>query len=245
MTRKKWLGFRDGFCLGVAAIGYGCRQPPEVVPLESKKTTVALSSFQARQMQNLSEQVARRIRYQGGYFADGEPPPEMGVCTDVISRAFRGAGVHLKTQVDADIAAHPEAYPLRKPDPNIDYRRCRNLLVFFRRHAQALTTSPLANEYLPGDVVFWSTHRDDKPDHVGMVGDVLDRAGVPAVVQHWPGRYVEKTSGLFGWQIVGHFRWRSAHSAARQRFLIEGRFHQSRQGGIAKEFLIEVDNLTV
>ena len=204
-------------CIGIVLLftlipfvsGCGFRSAPTLLPPDSPKSAVSLSTFQAGLMKNLHEQVTRRIRYRDGYYKGGEPPAEVGVCTDVVSRAFRAVKVDLKKRVDKDIAAHPERYHMKAPDPNIDYRRCRNLIVFFRLHTQELTTKPSPSEYLPGDVVFWSTHNDSKPDHVGMVGDAVDQTGVPAIVQHWPGQFVEQTTGLFNWKIMGHFRWKS------------------------------------
>src|SRR5579862_9038867 len=70
-------------------------------------------------------------------YPGGDPPPERGVCSDVVVRAFRRAGVDLQKEVHEDMARHFSAYPatwhLRAPDPNIDQRRVPNLMTFFAR----------------------------------------------------------------------------------------------------------------
>ena len=43
-------------------------------------------------------------RYNGAYYDGGYPPDDIGVCTDVIWRAFKNAGYNLKDMVDNDIS---------------------------------------------------------------------------------------------------------------------------------------------
>ena len=82
----------------------------------------------------------RHPRYHSAYYAGGYPPEDEGVCTDVVWRAFAHAGYSLKDLVDADIAANIGEYPRveGRPDPNIDFRRVKNLKVYFERNATAL-----------------------------------------------------------------------------------------------------------
>src|SRR5262245_54931691 len=54
-----------------------------------------LSPFQRAVVGDLERQVRAGIRYQDGYFEGGEPPATVGVCTDVVIRSFRTAGVDL------------------------------------------------------------------------------------------------------------------------------------------------------
>src|SRR5678816_4539309 len=62
-----------------------------------------------------------RIDYPGG-----DVPPETGVCSDVLIRAFRKAGIDLQKEVHEDMSAAWSAYPQRwgasGPDSNIDHR---------------------------------------------------------------------------------------------------------------------------
>ena len=78
--------------------------------------------------------------YNGAYYEGGYPPDDIGVCTDVVWRAFKNAGYSLRDMVDQDIKARPESYPkVEKPDNNIDFRRVRNLRIFFDEYAISLT----------------------------------------------------------------------------------------------------------
>ena len=45
------------------------------------------------------------------------------------------AGYDLQVLVDADIRVHPQDYMVAEPDANIDFRRVRNLNIFFSHTA--------------------------------------------------------------------------------------------------------------
>jgi uncharacterized protein YijF (DUF1287 family) len=173
-----------------------------------------LTPFQAALMADLDRQVKAHIVYRDGYYMGGDPPPQLGVCTDVVVRSFRAAGVDLQGAVTADIRRRPSAYGIARPDPNIDHRRCRNLIIYFRRHARSLPTSDGSDDWQPGDVVFWDTSGDGAAHHVGMIANGRDKTGAPTIVHHWPGLPVSETDGLFSWRIVGHYRWTPARAAA-------------------------------
>lgn len=163
-----------------------------------------LSGFQRAVVDDLTRQVKAGIRYQDGYFTGGDPPPDVGVCTDVVVRSFRAAGVDLRRAVAADVVSRRSRYDVGRPDPNIDHRRCRNLVVFFDGHARAL---PRGSAFEPGDVVFWDLGGGSGPDHVGMVANSRDSAGDLAVVDHMPGTNVSETAGLRRFPVTHHFRW--------------------------------------
>jgi uncharacterized protein YijF (DUF1287 family) len=169
-----------------------------------------LSAFQANVVRDLDRQCKSHIWYQDGYFSGGDPPPGIGVCTDVVVRSFRAGGVDLQSLVQRDIAAASGQYAVRRPDPNIDHRRCRNLVVFFRRHATTLPAYGPHADWEPGDIVFWDTAGSGQADHVGVIGDHLDTEGHPTVVHHWPNHYVEETDWLYRLPIVKHFRYKPA-----------------------------------
>lgn len=148
-----------------------------------------------------------RPTYDPSYFAGGYPPEDRGVCTDVVWRALSAAGYELKDLIDADIAAHTALYPRvgGVPDPNIDFRRVPNLLVFFRRYAQSLTldTDKIA-EWQPGDIVIFGTH------HVGIISDRRNADGIPYLI-HNSGQPRREEDALLRCDarhaISGHFRW--------------------------------------
>ena len=51
-------------------------------------------------------------KYDGTYYAGGYPPENIGVCTDVVWRAFKNAGYSLKDMVDKDIVVDIQGYDL-------------------------------------------------------------------------------------------------------------------------------------
>jgi uncharacterized protein YijF (DUF1287 family) len=71
------------------------------------------------------KQIGVTVTYDPAYLAlaypGGDVPPERGVCTDVIIRAFRSAlGVDLQKELHEDIRKHFSQYPkkwgLKTPD---------------------------------------------------------------------------------------------------------------------------------
>lgn len=119
--------------------------------------------------------------YDGVYQAGGYPPDNIGVCADVIWRAFKNAGYCLKDMVDADVAARPAAYPnVTVRDSNIDFRRVKNLMVFFETYGITLTTDlTQIDQWQPGDIVIF---RNDK--HIGMVSDRRSAEGRPYIIHN-------------------------------------------------------------
>lgn len=147
--------------------------------------------------------VQTKPRYKSTYYANGYPPDGEGVCTDVIWKAFQNAGYSLKDLVDADIAANIAAYPRveGKPDPGIDFRRVKNLQVFFERNATSLpieTTNIAA--WQPGDIVVYAS------SHIAIVSDLRNKDGLPYIIHHG-GQPVLEEDALTRDKICGHYRW--------------------------------------
>jgi uncharacterized protein len=138
----------------------------------------------------------------------GDVPVERGVCSDVVIRAFRSAGVDLQVEVHRDMAAHFSAYPgiwgLKRPDRNIDHRRVPNLETFFRRKGGSLNASRQAADYLLGDVVSWRLTGSGLP-HIGVV-TTRRRARAP-LIAHNIGAGVQIEPVLFDWPVEGWFRF--------------------------------------
>jgi uncharacterized protein len=184
----------------------GLYHPTErVAPL---RPVAELTPFQQGVVRDLDRQKSAHIRYVDGYFHGGDPPANEGVCSDVVIRSFRAAGVDLRHEVASDIASHRRDYRISKPDANIDHRRCRNLIVFFKRHAKSLPTGPNA-DWQPGDVVFWDTDGKGVGTHVGVIANGKLADGTPTVVHHFPPLEVSETDSLFVRPITNHFRWSS------------------------------------
>ena len=119
--------------------------------------------------------------YDGSYWVTGYPPDDIGVCTDVVWRAFRNAGYCLRYMVDNDIKSRPKAYPnIQNPDDKIDFRRVRNLDIFFDKYAISLTVNPNdISAWQPGDIV---TFNDVQ--HIGIVSDKRDKNGLPYIIHN-------------------------------------------------------------
>ena len=120
----------------------------------------------------------------------GDVPRTIGVCTDVIIRAVRNAGIDLQKELHEDIRRARAAYPMVKGmgDPSIDQRRVGTLLPYFRRHWEAHTArlDDPADPLRPGDVLFLDTFPSrDGPDHIGIVSDRLAAPGRPLVINNW------------------------------------------------------------
>ena len=146
--------------------------------------------------------VATEPTYISVYYSDGDgyPPIGEGVCTDVIWSAFSNAGYDLRALVNYDISASPEAYT-DQPDPNIDFRRVKNLKVFFDRHAESLTLDPKkTEEWQPGDIVTFS------PSHIAIISDKRNYRGEPYIIHHGGGYVYEENALSYG-EITGHYRW--------------------------------------
>ena len=180
---------------------------PSQPQLSTAVQTEKLTPFQKAIITSLEHQTAANTVYDSSYYRGGVPPMHIGVCSDVAIRAFAAAGVDLKNEITADIRAHQRLYPLSHPDPNIDHRRCRNLVVYFRRRAIELPIAPSKAHWQPGDLVFWSTGGKGYLDHIGIIGNHIGASGNPTVVQHLPGAFVNETDTLYRFQVLHHFRW--------------------------------------
>ena len=147
----------------------------------------------------------RKIAYPGG-----DVPREIGVCTDVVVRAYRdGLGIDLQKLVHEDMkkafAAYPRLWGLASTDRNIDHRRVPNLRTFFRRRGAAIAVSRSGADYEAGDIV--SQVLPDGRPHIGIVSGGLNDAGTAPLVIHNIGRGTRAEDILFALDITGHYRF--------------------------------------
>ena len=142
-------------------------------------------------------------KYDSRYWPEGYPPDDIGVCTDVVWRAFKNAGYSLRDMVDMDIQMRPEAYKnIEVRDYNIDFRRVVNLRVFFENYAQKLTLDITEIEqWQPGDIVIFG---NDK--HIGIVSDKRNRDGIPYVI-HNGGQPNREEDYFKRGEVTGHYRF--------------------------------------
>ena len=105
--------------------------------------------------------------------------------------------------VAQDIENNPDGYDIDQPDQNIDFRRVRNLKVYFADTAIPLTTELTEPEqWQGGDIVIF----DD--DHIGIVSDRRNASGVPYLIHHahpMQRHYEENTLASYS-NITGHYR---------------------------------------
>lgn len=155
------------------------------------------------------------VTYDGRYFSipypNGDVPAHLGVCTDVVIRAYRALGEDLQQRVHEDMAANFSLYPSRRiwgltrPDRHIDHRRVPNLQTFFRRFGETLPLTQNPDDYRPGDLVTWML--PGNLPHIGIVVDqVVAGEGRPWIV-HNIGAGPKLEDRLFAYPITGHYRY--------------------------------------
>lgn len=120
----------------------------------------------------------------------GDVPRAIGVCTDVIIRAVRNAGIDIQKELHEDIRRARAAYPMVKGagDPSIDQRRVGTLVPYFKRHWELHTArlDDLDDPLRPGDIILMDTFPSRPgPDHIGILSDRLDDQGLPLVINNW------------------------------------------------------------
>ena len=153
------------------------------------------------------------ISYDPSYvsldYPGGDVPKETGVCSDVVVRAFRKAGIDLQKEIHEDMTAARSDYPIKwgaiSPDANIDHRRVLNLMAYFRRHGKSLPISYDATDYQPGDIVAWEL--TSGIDHIGIVTNMLSDSEDRYMIVHNIGAGTRVEDVLFEWTIKGHYRF--------------------------------------
>ena len=153
-------------------------------------------------LQSAKSYVQTKPKYKSKYYETGYPNDGYGVCTDVVVFALKGAGYDLMELVYEDILNEPYIYSVDKPDKNIDFRRVRNLAVYFQRNALSLTTNiqDIA-QWQGGDIVLWK-------GHIGIVSDHRNKNGVPFIIHNAnpiQASYEEDILAIWG-EITGHYR---------------------------------------
>lgn len=169
------------------------------------------SDFSTRLAEAAFELTGDAVSYDPGYYSisypNGDVPPDRGVCTDVIIRAYRKVGIDLQKEVHEDMLANFDKYPklwgLSRPDANIDHRRVPNLMRYFARHGSAKPVSIRAEDYSPGDIVFWNLGGGIM--HVGIVSGKRSADGGRYMIVHNIGGGQVLEDCLFRYEITGHY----------------------------------------
>lgn len=146
----------------------------------------------------------RKLAYPGG-----DVPMDRGVCSDVVVRAWRAAGIDLQVELHRDMrmnfAAYPGIWGLARADPNIDHRRVPNLETWLRRRGSQLAVTSEPANFRAGDLVSWRLEKGQP--HIGIVSDQRSGDGRRPLIVHNIGAGTQLEDVLFAWQISAHFRY--------------------------------------
>ena len=154
--------------------------------------TDSLSSTTTPFVDSLETLINPNIKYDARYrkltnMCD-DVPANVGVCSDVIIRAF--------AKIDRCLAQEMYNYRKRKghaTDRHIDHRRVRNLGALFTDYGYEIPAKHSrynADYYKPGDILWWKIN--GITDHVGIVtksGKVLHNYGMGQIANVTPFAY--------------------------------------------------------
>lgn len=154
-------------------------------------------------LQGARDYIGTNPKYKSKYYEKiGYPNDGYGVCTDVVAQALLAAGYDLRELVYQDVLAHPKDYDIDEADINIDFRRVKNLKVYFAHTAIELTTDVhKIEEWQGGDIVIFKKH-------IGIVSDKRNKHGVPFLIHHsgpYQVRYEQDVLEIRD-DIVAHYR---------------------------------------
>lgn len=191
------------------------KQPSVFSSANEKPRLAEITSPEIRKMlENAHRQTEITKSYNPDYvviaYPNGDIEPEKGVCTDVVIRSLRAAGLDLQREVHEDMrlnfAAYPTKWNLPAPDTNIDHRRVPNLQTFFTRKGKALSVTNKAENYKPGDIVSWDLNGKGLT-HIGVVSNVWNAATKRYSIIHNIGAGTQIEDVLFDWKVTGHYRY--------------------------------------
>ena len=189
-------------------------QGPAVPPRPKLKPLAGNASPQLKQMlDGAIAQAGVTTEYDPAYVAleypGGDVPEKTGVCSDVVVRAFRKAGIDLQKEVHEDMQAARSSYSTKwgsnAPDKNIDHRRVLNLMKYFERQGKSLPISDAAADYQPGDIVAWEL--SSGVDHIGIVTNMMSDSDGRLLIVHNIGAGTRIEDVLLDWTIKGHYRY--------------------------------------
>lgn len=224
MIRSKVIAFYFGglilttflfACQSSVATQTETKQPKNYAGSPAVNFATEITSEEIKKMlASAMEQTKTTRSYDPAYivlaYPNGDVPPETGVCSDVVIRAFRRAGMDLQKEIHEDMlknfAAYPKKWGLKSPDANIDHRRVPNLQTFFTRRGKSLAITNSGADYNPGDVVAW--HLDNRgTTHIGLVSNIWNEKTKRYAIIHNIGGGTNAEDVLFDWKIVGHYRY--------------------------------------
>ena len=152
-------------------------------------------------LHNAKNYIKTKPKYKSKYYETGYSNDQYGVCTDVVAIALREAGYDLMELVYEDVLKNKEDYKIKVIDKNIDFRRVKNLKIYFNKNAISLTKDIKdIDKWQGGDIVIFEKH-------IGIISDRRNKKGIPYVIHHAnPYQIKYKEDILKKYKIVGHYR---------------------------------------
>ena len=187
---------------------------PAIPPTSVTRALPPKSSPQLKQfIDGAVEQSKVTTGYDPSYvkidYPNGDVASDTGVCSDVVVRAFRKAGIDLQKEVHEDMklawAEYPKKWGARGTDTNIDHRRVLNLATYFDRQNKTLPVTNSRADYLPGDIVAWEL--SDGVEHIGVMTNLWSEPDKHCLVVHNIGAGARVEDVLQSWKIIGHYRY--------------------------------------
>ena len=153
-------------------------------------------------LNNALKYIGKKPKYKSKYYSTGYPNDNFGVCTDVIAYSLLNTGYDLMKLVNEDIKNNKELYNIKHTDINIDFRRVRNLNIYFKRNSINLSTNIYdIFEWQEGDIVIFK-------NHIGIVSNKRNKKGIPYIIHHsskFQRNYIEDILGK-KYKVIGHYR---------------------------------------
>lgn len=217
---SNWLPVLSACLILLSAAG--CHRPTSRRPSVAASPTPAstplpLPANASPQLKQLVEEAIEQSKVTTGYdpswvkieYPNGDVPNNTGVCSDVIVRAFRKAGIDLQKEVHEDMtrawSEYPRKWGAQGTDTNIDHRRVLNLTTYFERQHKSLPITNKRADYLPGDVVAWEL--SEGVEHIGIVTNLSSESDKHFLIVHNIGAGARLEDVLLAWKIIGHYRY--------------------------------------
>ena|SRR2546425_11277077 len=212
--------FLIAICLTLI-VAISCQRPSqrraaaEVIPPSAVARPLPANA--SPQLRQLVEGAIEQSKVTTGYdpswvkidYPNGDVPGDTGVCSDVVVRAFRKAGIDLQKEVHEDMTRARSEYPRKwgasGTDTNIDHRRVLNLTTYFDRQGKSLPITDDRADYLPGDVVAWDL--SEGHEHIGILTNLSSEPDKHYLIVHNIGAGARVEDVLLAWKIIGHYRY--------------------------------------
>ena len=181
----------------------------------AQTTKQTISTVQTKQGLILSHaewQATQDVTYDGSYrlidYPNGDVPANIGVCTDVVVRAYRAANIDMQVLIHEDVQSNLQYYyPIyykrgsAKADPNIDHRRLHIIRKFLNKN---YPESKIKNSEpdLPGDIIVWGNW------HIGIVIDERVDGTDRYYAVHNIGAGPQKEDVYYDEYDLDHYRWK-------------------------------------